>query len=197
MRLWLGIVAGPLLFAGIFALAWTVPGYSQVQQTVSELGEVGSPARVAFAFLLCLVAACLISFARAAATAHRAANVSAAPTWLIVAMGISAAGVGVFAYPNPLHNVFGMSELVGYQAPLAVALAFWKKPSREPVAVFSLVMYGVVLLALAANLTTLHRQGDLWQNVRPYYGLVQRSLFAAWFAWCAGYALLLIRLTPR
>lgn len=197
MRLWLGIVAGLLLFAGIFALAWTVPGYSQVHQTVSELGEVGSPARTAFAFLLCLVAACLIAFAGAAATVHRAANVSAAPTWLIVAMAISAAGVGVFAYPNPLHNVFGMSELVGYQAPLAVALAFWKKPSRRSVALFSLVMYGVVLLALAANLTTLHRQGDLWQNVRPYYGLVQRSLFAAWFAWCAGYSFLLIRLTPH
>ena len=33
-------------------------------------------------------------------------------------MALSAAGVGVFAYPHPLHNVFGISELVGYQAPL-------------------------------------------------------------------------------
>ena len=194
MRLWLGIVAGVLLFAGIFTLAGFVPGYSQVQQTVSELGEVGSPTRVEFALLLCVVAACLILFADAAANVHRAVKVSVVPILLIVAMAISAAGVGVFAYPNPLHNLFGMSELVGYQAPLAIAITFWKKSSRGSIVVFSLVMYCVVLLALGANLTTLHRQGDIWQLVRPYYGVLQRSLFAAWFAWCAGYAVFLMKI---
>jgi hypothetical protein len=27
-------------------------------------------------------------------------------------MAVSAAGVGVFAHPHPLHNVFGLSELI-------------------------------------------------------------------------------------
>ena len=37
-------------------------------------------------------------------------------------MALPAAGIGVFAYPHPAHNVFGMSELIGYQAPLVFAL---------------------------------------------------------------------------
>jgi hypothetical protein len=52
----------------------------------------------------------------------------------------------LFGPPHPLHNVFGESELIGYQAPLAA--------------------FG--------------------SAVAPAHGLVQRSLFAAWFGWCAG-----------
>jgi hypothetical membrane protein len=197
MRLWFGVAAGIVLFAGISLIALWLPGYSQVQQTVSELGEIGSPGRVLFAVLLCLVAACLLLFASGVANVHRSERVSVMTAWLIAAMAVSAAGVGLFAYPDPLHNLFGLSELVGYQAPLAAAIAFARKPERKRIGVFSLAMYVVVLLALAANLTTLHREGSIWLHIRPYYGLVQRSLFAAWFSWCAVYAVLLMGLSRR
>jgi len=39
-------------------------------------------------------------------------------------MALPAAGIAAFAYAHPAHNIFGMSELVGYQAPLAFALAW-------------------------------------------------------------------------
>ncbi|HUY02320.1 MAG TPA: hypothetical protein VMV33_03465 [Rhodocyclaceae bacterium] len=40
--------------------------------------------------------------------------------------------------------------------------------------------------------------GSLWRHIQPCYGVLQRLLFAAWFFWCAGYALLLMRLRqPR
>jgi len=55
IRLWLGPIAAVLLFAGMFAVGLMIPGYSHVRQTVSELGEVGSPGRVAFCILLLLV----------------------------------------------------------------------------------------------------------------------------------------------
>lgn len=173
-RLWFGPAAALLFFAGITTIAWVTPGYSQVRQTVSELGEVGAPGQVAFSALLCLVALCLIVFA---------------------AMAVSSAGVGVFSFPHPLHNVFGMSELVGYQAPLAAALVSRGSRNTRRLAMFSGVMYVLLLLAIGANLVTLDRHGELWHRVQPFYGVVQRLLFATWFAWCAGYGWLLMRLS--
>ena len=197
IRLWLGPLAAVLLFAGMFAIGLMIPGYSHVRQTVSELGEVGSPGRVAFCILLLFVATCLAVFATGVAATLRAAGSSTGPASLVGAMAISAAGVGVFAFPHPLHNVFGMSELVGYQAPLVAALACRSATRMRPMRTFSFVMYALVVLAVAANMTTLHRHGELWRHIQPCYGVVQRLLFAAWFFWCAGYAVLLMRLERR
>ena len=47
------------------------------------------------------------------------------------------------------------------------------------------------LLAIVVNLSVLDRSGGLWVRIQPFYGIAQRALFAAWFMWCAGYALLL------
>lgn len=195
-RLWLGPLAGLLLFAGISAIGLMIPGYSHVRQTVSELGEIESPGRAAFTVLLLVVAACLIAFAGGVARTLRESRCSTLSAYFIGAMGVSAAGVGLFAFPHPLHNVFGMSELVGYQAPLVAALCR-QEPKMRQLRAFSIAMYAVVLLAIAANLTTLDRHGELWTRIQPFYGVVQRSLFAAWFFWCAGYGLLLMRIRPR
>ena len=192
-RLWFGPIATVLFFAGIFAIGLMIPGYSPIRQTVSELGEVGSPGRVVFSILLSLVAVSLIIFAGAVAHTLRESGHSRLPAYFVGAMAISAAGAGIFAFPHPLHNVFGMSELIGYQAPLVAALVCRKDQSAKRLNVFSIVMYVAVLLAIAANMTTLHRHGDLWAHIRPFYGVVQRFLFAAWFFWCAGYGVLLSR----
>ncbi|OOG60279.1 DUF998 domain-containing protein [Rhodanobacter sp. C03] len=192
--LWFGPIAALLLFTGIFAIGLMTPGYSHIRQTVSELGEAGSPGRIVFSVLLSIVAACLIVFAGGVARTLREAGYSTLPAYFVGAMAISAAGVGIFAYPHPLHNVFGMSELAGYQAPLVAALVCRTASNARQLTRFSIVMYALVMLAIAANLTTLDRHGDLWAHIRPFYGVVQRLLFAAWFFWCAGYAALLMRM---
>ena len=188
-RLWCGLIAALVLFVGICAVGSWTPGYSHIRQTVSELGEVGSLGRVAFSVLLSLVAACLLVFAIGVARTLGEAGCSTLPALFVGAMAISAAGVGIFAFPHPLHNVFGMSELVGYQAPLIAALVCRSASNEKQLFRFSIVMYALVLLALAANLTTLNRHGDLWTHIQPFYGVVQRLLFASWFFWCAGYGL--------
>lgn len=192
-RLWFGPFAALLFFAGIFAIDQYTPGYSHVRQTVSELGEVGAPGQVVFSGLLCLVASCLLVYAGAVARSLHALGCTALPAYFVGAMAISCAGVGVFAFPNPLHNIFGLSETVGLQAPLAAAWVCRKDTCTRRVAVFSIVMYVLVLLAIAINLMPLVRPADLWAQVKPYYGIVQRSLFASWFAWCVGHAVLLMR----
>jgi len=193
-RLWFGPIAALLLFAGIFAVGLVTPDYSHVRQTVSELGEVGSPGQVAFSVLLCLIAACLIIFAGAVAHSLRELGHSTLPAWFLGAMAISTAGVGLFAYPEPLHNIFGMSETVGYQAPLVAALVCKTDPRAKRIKAFSIVMYVAVLLAIAINLVALVRPAEIWSQIKPFFGVVQRSLFASWFIWCTGYALLLMRM---
>jgi hypothetical membrane protein len=189
-----GPLAAVVLAVGIAGLALMVPGYSQVHQTVSEIGQMGSPARVSFAALLCAVAVCLLIFAWEIRALSLKMGSSQAGAYLIACMAVSAAGVGVFAHPHPLHNVFGLSELIGYQAPIALAVAWRRRPQARSVVLFSWFMAFLVWVAIAMNLATLDRSGALWAFEKPYYGLVQRVLFAAWFGWCAGIGFILYRM---
>jgi hypothetical membrane protein len=192
-RLWFGPFAVLIFIAGILAIGLITPDYSQVRQTVSELGEVGAPGQVAFSVLLCVVAICLIIYASAVARSLHALRCSPLPAYFVGAMAISCAGVGIFSFPHPLHNVFGLSEMVGLQAPLFTALACRGSPRARQVFLFSSVMYVLVVLAIAINLVPLVRPAGLWPLIKPFFGVVQRSLFASWFFWCAGCAFLLMR----
>jgi hypothetical membrane protein len=181
-----GPVSAVIFWAGVAGLAAMVPGYSHVHQTVSEIGEMGSPARVAFAALLCGVAVCNLVFAWGVREQALQARRAQWPAYVIGSMAVSSAGIGLFAFPHPLHNVFGLSELIGYQAPLAVAVVWGGAPRSQALTAFSWILYLLLMLAIALNLGTLDRQSALWAYEKPIYGLVQRSLFLAWFAWCAG-----------
>jgi hypothetical membrane protein len=184
-RLLFGPLGAAILLLGVVGLGLMVPGYDAVRQTVSEIGEVGSPMRVPFAAMLCVVAGCILVFALGLNKIAVETRRSRWPAWLTGAMAISAAGVGLFAFPHPLHNVFGLSELVGYQAPLVLALTWRRDPRLARVAGLSAVMAVLVWLAIALNLSSLDRSGAIWAHLKPVNGLVQRALFAAWFGWCA------------
>jgi len=193
----LGALCGPLaavLFGlGIVALAGLVPGYDQVRQTVSEIGEITSPMRWPFAYLLFAVSGLVVIFAAALGSASKAIGRSRAAAWLAGVMAISASGIGVFAFPHPLHNVFGISELIAYQAPLALALTWRAEPRVGAIVTWSWIMCALIWLAIALNLVTFDRAGAVWAMEKPFYGLVQRALFATWFIWSAGVGLLLYR----
>jgi hypothetical membrane protein len=189
-RLYFGPVAALILLAGVALLPLLIPGYNQIRQTVSEIGEMDSPMRVPFAAILCAVALALLVFASGLRDMLKQSGHATLPAWLAGFMAVSAAGVGIFAYPHPLHNVFGTSELIGYQAPLALALTLRSDPRMKPLARFSTIMAVLVWCAIAANLVVFDRSSALWTEMRPFYGLVQRALFATWFIWCAGVALL-------
>lgn len=186
-----GPLAALIFSAGIAALPLMVPGYNSIHQTVSEIGEAGSPAQLPFTLMLCLVAACVVVFASALRDASRQARHSALAAYLTGCLAISAAGVGIFSFPHPLHNVFGMSELIGYQAPLVLALTWRGDPRTSALVRFSWIMFVLVWMAIALNLATLDRHGALWAFERPFYGVVQRTLFATWFVWAAVVGLLL------
>lgn len=189
------LLCGPLAFClfvlTVAILPLLVPGYSHVRQTVSEIGEMDSPARIPFAIMLCIIAAAITIFASALQQASKERNHSPIAAWFTGCMALSVAGVGTFAYPHPLHNVFGLSELIGYLTPFVFAIS-WRNDRNYAVG-FSWLMGLLVWVAVALNLATLDRQGAIFALERPYYGLVQRALFVSWFLWCAGSGLLLLR----
>ena len=196
-RLLFGPLAAVVMAVGTVGLGFMVPQYSLVRQTVSEIGEVSSPQRISFAIMLWCVAALLLVFAAGVREACVRASHSPLAAYLIAFMALDCAALGVFAFPHPLHNVFGISELVAYQAPLALALA-WRRDARAKRLVeVSWIFFALVWIALALNMTTLHREGAVWMWMRPMYGLVQRFLFASWFGWCAVSGLVLWRMERR
>lgn len=189
------LLAGPLAAlvfgVGIVALAGMIPSYSQVHQTVSEIGMMGSPARAPFTLVLCFVALCLLAFGAAVRSASLERGHSPWAGYLTACMAISAAGVGMFSYPHPLHNWFGLSELVGYQAPLALAITWRRDPHSASIVRLSWLFTLLMWVTIVLNLSVLDRTGPLWAYERPIYGLVQRSLFAVFFSWCAAIGLML------
>ena len=190
-RLLFGPVAGFILGFGIAGLPLLIPGYSHVPQTVSEIGEIGSPARVPFALMLGCVAVCILLFASAVRDLSLAADHPRSAAYLIGFMALPAAGIGVFAFPHPAHNVFGMSELIGYQAPLAFALTWRHDPRAKTLVVLSWIFFALIWGAIALNLSAF--AVPVWAYVKPVHGLAQRALFAAWFGWCAVLGILLFR----
>lgn len=183
------LLAGPAA-AVIFTLTVAVlplliPGYSQVHQTLSEIGMVGSPMRIPFTVLACIVALCLLVFGLALRAAALEAGHSSLAGYLTVCAAVSVAGVGVFAFPAAPHNYFGMSELIGYQAPWVFALTWRRDAHAASVVRISWLLAALMWIVIALNLSVLDRGGSLWAHERPVYGLVQRSLFAVFFLWCA------------
>jgi hypothetical protein len=80
---------------------------------------------------------------------------------------------------------------------LALALTWRREPRMKTLVAFSRVMFGLVWVAIVLNLSFMDSQGALWVYLQPIYGLVQRSLFVAWFVWCAGAGLLLLNRERR
>lgn len=192
-RLLFGPIGAAIFCVGVLVLAAMVPGYSHVHRTVSEIGALDTPMRVPFAVMLGCVTVCMWIFAWGVWDAAAAAGHNRLAAVLIACMGMSGLGVAVFATPHPLHNYFGLSEIVGYQAPLAFALAWRKDPKARAVVITSWVMFVLLWVSMGLNMAPMFPDSWLAVSIKPVYGLVQRSLFLAWFAWCAVAGLLLWR----
>ncbi len=192
-RLLFGPLAAALLALGIIGLPMMIPHYSQIHQTVSEIGEVGSPAHIPFTIMLIAVSVSILIFASGLRTVSIRAGLSPLAAYVAACMAVSAAGVGIFAFPHPLHNDFGLSELIAYQGPVILALTWRRDPRFKSLVTFSWTMFTLMWVAIALNLAILDRSSSLWSVERPFYGLVQRTLFIVWFGWIAAIGLQLFR----
>ncbi len=184
-----GPVAALLFVLTIALLPLLIPGYDSARQTVSEIGQVGSPARLPFTMLLLTVSVFQVVFAIALSRFGRDFGLSTAPAYLAGSFALSMAGAVIFAYPHPLHNIFGLSELIGYQAPLLLCLAWRKAPKHKTLVRFSRAMAAAVWVVILINLIPLFRPASIWPLIRSEFGLIQRALFVTYFVWVAGLGL--------
>lgn len=193
-RLLFGPLGAAIFCVGVIVLALMVPGYSHVHQTISEIGTMGTPTQMPFTLMLVSVAICMWVFAWGVWHSSTMAGHNRFAAYLIGCMGISAMGVGIFSTPHPLHNIFGLSEIIGYQAPLAFALTWRKDPNARALVITSWVLFVLLWISMGLNMSTMSPNSWLAMTVMPVYGLVQRSLFLVWFGWCTVIGFLLWRM---
>jgi hypothetical protein len=176
-----GAAAALLFFTAVYGLSGMLEGYSHTGQTVSEIGRAGSPAETHWRVAKLLVAAGLLAFAASISAFARTLGVSQLPAAFIAFFAVSVSGMGLFATPHPLHNLFGLSALVGYMAPLVTALTWRRHVELRTVAALSAIAWCIVVLAIVLNLSPLFAPA---LYPLEYYGVVQRGLFVAHFGWC-------------
>ena len=176
-RLLFGPLAGIVLGFGIAGLALLIPGYSHVHQTVSEIGEIGSPARVPFAAMLGCVAVCILLLP------SRLRCVSGRRPLLIGRIsnrvyGVAGLGIGVFAYPHPAHNVFrhiGTDWIPMHRYRLA-----WHGDTRRTGENSCRVLLDFLCTDMGRDCFNLSPfASPVWAFVKPVHGVAQRALFAS------------------
>ena len=176
-----GPLAGVIFFSAVYALAPMVEGYSHIAQTVSEIGEYGSPAKVPYQIATVIVALCLLVFASSLHSFAKANNASILPAIFLAIFGIAEIGIALFPSPHPMHNVFGLSMIIGYITPLVLALSWKGLAGVNWLRNASWVAFALVVTSIFLNLSPMFAR-DLYPL--DYYGIVQRSLLVTFYGWC-------------
>jgi len=161
-----------------------VPGYSDIHDSVSDMGQVGSPTRLAFRVVLMVLAVCTVCFADALREIAVRTGTSSWTAILVGMMAIALGGAAVFAYPHRLHMFFALPELIAYQAPLVFALTWRHEPRAKRLVAQSWGLYLLLTAVTFVNLSGPLGMNGLWGLVKPRIGLAQRMLFIIWFGWC-------------
>jgi hypothetical membrane protein len=190
-----GIVSSVIFVANSVILGIFLPHYDPVSQTVSELGERGSPFQTEFELSTIATGIGLFAFSFGLYRYSVRRSLSILPAILLFLYAVSVFGVAVFQAPHPFHNLFGIGGTVGFLAPLALALTWRGEPRPPLVSRVSAILAAVIIAAIALNLIPLFVASAF---IEANYGVVQRILFFAFYLWCSYLALsLLVQLQHR
>ena len=127
------------------------------------------------------VALCLLVFAWGLYVFARANDLSRLPTLFVACYALAQMGVAAFPSPHRLHSVFGLSMIVGYLAPLVLAVSWKNLVDARKLGVVSWFAFVLVSITIFLNLDPVVIR-DL--HTLEYYGIVQRGLFVAFYGWC-------------
>jgi hypothetical protein len=182
-------MAGAVFIGTSIVLGALLPNYDPITQTISEIGEKGSPFEMPFKIAGLFVAGCFVLFTYGVYRFSVARQLSLVPAFLLGFFAVHQWGVFIFESPHPLHNVFGISSTLGFLAPLGLAITWPSTSDLRVLRRVSWVAAVLVLIAIVLNLSPLFIQVP---HVVDHYGLIQRSLFVFFF-WCAYLAIILFR----
>ncbi|MBT8293437.1 MAG: DUF998 domain-containing protein [Eudoraea sp.] len=177
----LGWVTATLFIAGSLALGSFLADYSFISQTVSEIGQEGSPLKLTWQLFSLLVGLLLILFSLGIISFARRNKWSVVPGLFVLFAGLSEFGIALFPSPHPLHKVFGLSMTIGYFSPLVFFL-HWKNKLGTYFKWYSLFAFILIVLGIFLNLSPMFAP-DLYPL--EYYGLVQRFLLFTFYLYLA------------
>ncbi len=177
-----GALAGIAFFTTVYVVAAFVPNYSHLAETISEIGEVGSPMAIPFQVGMLAVNLLVILFGAALLAFAKDRGLSTVPVYFVLFFGLADIGTNVFPSPHPLHNVFGLSLTIGYMAPIAFAIGWRRAEATRAIARFSAVVALLLFASIFLNISPAFNR-DLYPL--EYYGAVQRSAFVLFYGWCA------------
>ncbi len=177
----LGWITAAIFILGTFILGSLLEDYSPISQTVSEIGQNGSPLYLPWQAFSISVGGLLILFSMGIISFSKKNNLSIVPGIFMLAMGLSQFCIGMFPSPHPLHNVFGLSMTIGYFSPLVFALA-WKNKLGPRFKQLSILAFILIILGIFLNLTPAFAP-----TLYPleYYGIVQRFLLFTFYMYTA------------
>jgi hypothetical membrane protein len=117
-----GLIGAATFIAASAILGALLPNYDPISQTISEIGERGSPFETTFKVVNLFVAGCFILFALGVYRFSKERGASPIPAGLLAYKAAMEVGVFVFESPHPWHNLFGIGGTLGFLAPLALAI---------------------------------------------------------------------------
>lgn len=178
----LGTLAGLIFFVTVYALASRVANYSHLSDTVSEIGQIGSPVELPFKLGILAAYISTVLFGLGLVFLARSKTISAAPALLVTFYGVLGIGIALFPTPHPAHNLFGLAMIIGYMSPLALAIAWRQYEPLKKLARISSIVTILMLISIFLNISPLFTR-DLFPL--EYYGIVQRSAFVIFYGWLA------------
>lgn len=177
----LGWITSVLFISGSLVLGSFLADYSFISQTVSEIGQEGSPLKLTWQLFSLLIGLLIILFSLGIISFARRNKWSVVPGLFVLFAGLSEFGIALFPSPHPLHNVFGLSMTIGYFSPLVFFL-LWKNKLGASFKWYSLLAFVLILLGIFLNLSPIFAP-DLYPL--EYYGLVQRFLLFTFYLYLA------------
>jgi len=175
----LGWIAAAIFIIGSFILGSLLQDYNPLSQTVSEIGQNGSPLSFHWQVFSTSIGLLLILFAMGVISFAKENKLSIAPGIFMLTYGIAQLGVGMFPSPHQLHNVFGLSMTLGYFSPLVFALS-WKNKMGKGFKQISLLAFALIVLGIFLNLSPAFAPA---LYPLEYYGIVQRFLLFAFYVY--------------
>ncbi len=175
-----GWIAGASFIIGSLLLGSLLPEYNPVSQTVSEIGESGSPLSMPWHLFSVSIGLLMILFAGGIILFAKQNKISILPVIFMLSYGLSQFGIGFYPSPHTLHNVFGLSMTLGYFSPLVFALS-WKNKLGQQFKNISIITFILIILGIFLNLTPAFAP-----TLYPleYYGIVQRFLLFTFYVYC-------------
>jgi hypothetical membrane protein len=187
-------IAGPILFTILVIVEGLLrPGYSQVAQVISELGQVGTPNAILQDANFVATGLLLIAFAVGLYRGiGRGRFVTLGIALFLVFPGVMVLVGTLFPLPDPVHTPLSIAGfIVLIVAVFVVSFGLRKDDRWKRLASYSLgtgvVLVGLLLLIIATG------QGVL----APYFGLLQRLFIVPVFLWIEVLAIRLLALSSR